>query len=101
MKVIWTELAKYKLKEAFQYYKEVAGIKVANSIKEKIYGKTRKLSRHPEIGQKENNPIVVALDYRYLVSGNYKIVYRVMNTEKIILIAAIFDTRQDPDQLEI
>ena len=36
MKVIWTELAKYKLKEAFQYYKEVAGIKVANSIKEKI-----------------------------------------------------------------
>lgn len=24
MKVIWTELAKYKLKEAFQYYKEVA-----------------------------------------------------------------------------
>lgn len=67
MKVIWTELAKYKLKEAFQYYKEVAGIKVANSIKEKIYGKTRKLSRYPEIGQKENNPIVAALDYRYLV----------------------------------
>ncbi len=37
MKVIWTELAKLQLKEAHQYYKEVAGIKVADSIKKKIF----------------------------------------------------------------
>ena len=76
MKVIWTELAKSQLQEAYQYYKEVANRKVATTIKAKIYEKMRKLSRFPEIGQRENNPLVGAMNYRYLVSGNYKIVYR-------------------------
>jgi plasmid stabilization system protein ParE len=101
MKVVWTELAKAQLKEASQYYKEVAGNKVAKSIKTKIFEKTRKLSRHPEIGQLEQNTMVAALRYRYLVSGNYKIIYRIWNEEKIIMIASLFDTRQHPDTLEV
>ncbi|MBY0434132.1 MAG: type II toxin-antitoxin system RelE/ParE family toxin [Cyclobacteriaceae bacterium] len=99
MKVIWTELAKSQLKEACQYYKEIASAKVATSIRLKVYEKTRKLSRFPEIGQKESNPLVASMDYRYLVSGNYKIVYRIIQEEKTVLIAAVFDTRQDPDDL--
>ena len=101
MKVIWTELAKSQLKEACQYYKEIASAKVAASIKSKIYEKTRKLSRFPEIGQRENNPLVAAMNYYYLISGNYKIVYRIIPKEKIVLIAAVFDTRQDPDDLRV
>ena len=101
MKVIWTELAMFQLKEACQYYKEIASAKVAALIRSKVYEKTRKLSRFPEIGQKENNPLVAAMDYRYLVSGNYKIVYRIISEEKTILIVAVFDTRQDPDDLQV
>jgi toxin ParE1/3/4 len=101
MKVIWTELATSQLKEACQYYKEIASAKVAASIKSRIYEKTRKLSRFPEMGQWEKNPLVAALTYRYLVSGNYKIVYRIIPQEKIVLIAAVFDTRQDPDDLRV
>ena len=101
MKVIWTDFAKYQLREAVQYYKEVAGIRIANSIKAKIYEKTRKISRFPEIGQKENNPIIASLDYRYLVSGNYKIIYPVIKSGGIILIVSVFDTRQDPDDLKV
>ena len=41
------------------------------------------------------------MSYRYLVSGNYKIVYRVIQKEKTVLIAAVFDTRQDPDDLRV
>jgi toxin ParE1/3/4 len=101
MKVIWTELAKFQLKEACQYYKETASSKVAASIRLKIYEKASKLSRYPELGQKENNPLVAAMNYRYLVSGNYKIVYRIIPDKKIILIAAVFDTRQDPNDLQV
>jgi toxin ParE1/3/4 len=101
MKIIWTELAKFQLKEACQYHKETASVKVAALIRSKIYGKVRKLSRFPEIGQKENNPLVVDMGYRYLVSGNYKIVYRIIPEEKALLIAAVFDTRQDPDDLQV
>jgi plasmid stabilization system protein ParE len=50
MKVIWTELARSQLREACQYYKEVASAKVAASIRAKAYEKTRKLSRFPELG---------------------------------------------------
>ena len=101
MKVIWTELAKFQLKEACQYYKEVASAKVAASIRSKVYEKTQKLSRFPEMGQKEDNPLVAAIGYHYLVSGNYKIVYRIILEEKTVLIAALFDTRQDPDDLQV
>jgi len=101
MKVIWTELAKVQLKQACQYYKEVAGSRVAKSIKSKIFEKTRNLSRNPEIGQHEQNALVAALGYRYLVSGNYKIIYRIEKEEKIVVIASVFDTRQHPDELKI
>ncbi len=101
MKILWTETAKSQLKEAYQYYKEVAGTKVAKSIKRKIFEKTAKLSSHPEIGQHEQHMLVASLGYRYLVVGNYKIIYRILKEEGIILIAAIFDTRQHPDALTI
>ena len=101
MKVIWTELAKAQLKEAFQYYKEVAGNKVAHSIKAKIFEKASNLSRYPEIGQGEQNELVAALGYRYLVSGNYKIIYYIEKDEKNVWIAAVFDARQHPDALKV
>jgi plasmid stabilization system protein ParE len=101
MKVVWTELAKVQLKATCQYYKEVAGNRVAKTIKTKIFEKTRKLSRHPEIGQQEQNTVVTGLGYRYLVSGNYKIIYKIQKEEKNVMIAAVFDTRQHPDALEV
>ena len=99
--MIWTELARSQLREAYQYYKETVSIKVAASIKSKIYKKTQRLSHFPQVGQRENNPLIAAMNYRYLISGNYKIVYRIIQEEKIVLIAAVFDTRQDPDDLRV
>ena len=37
-------------------------------------------------------------NYRRIVSGNYKILYRVENDK--IIIFAIFDTRQNPNKLK-
>ncbi len=101
MKVFWTELAKFQLKEACQYYKEIANAKIAASIRSKIFEKTRKLSRYPEIGQQESNPLVAAMNYRYLVAGNYKVVYRIISEKQIVLIVAVFDRRQSPDDLKV
>jgi plasmid stabilization system protein ParE len=101
MKVVWTELAKLQLKEIYHYYKEVASNKVASSIKKKIFEKIAHLSKFPMLGQLENNPVVASRQYRYLVSGNYKIVYRVDKDSRIVLILAVFDTRQNPDNLVV
>jgi plasmid stabilization system protein ParE len=101
MKIVWSELAKIQLKEIYQYHKEVASLKVAKSIKIKIFKKTKKLLSHPEIGQREESKLIAPLHYRYLVSGSYKIVYKIFMEDKIVLIAAVFDTRQNPDDLSV
>jgi plasmid stabilization system protein ParE len=57
IRVFWSDLAKANLKEIYAYYKEVAGIKVANSIKSRIKRKPRLLSENPEMGQVEDNTL--------------------------------------------
>jgi toxin ParE1/3/4 len=37
-------------------------------------------------------------EYRYLVQGNYKIIYRIEGN--YIRIAVVFDTRQNPEKLK-
>ena len=101
MQIIWSDTAKSQLKEIYDYYKEVAGIKVGRSVRNKLVKKPKVLSKHPEIGQVEDNPAVAGRDFRYLVEGHHKIVYKVYDHQEIILIAAVFDTRQNPTRLRV
>ena len=50
--------------------------------------------RHPLSGQIEVNLQKLGEDHRYLVEGNYKIIYK--KVKEGILITDVFDTRQDP-----
>jgi len=45
-------------------------------------------------GQIEGNLQKLGEDHRYLVEGNYKIIYK--KVKEGILITDVFDTRQDP-----
>jgi len=93
MHIVWSDLAKANLKEIYNYYKEVASVRVAKSITNKIIKKPGALTKQPELGQTEENPTVLGRGFRYLVEGNYKIVYKVYSGNDEILIAAVFDTR--------
>ena len=99
MKIVWSQIAKTNLQEIYLYYKEVGGVKVAKSITTKILRKTKLLTSHPEMGQKEKNPVISGKGFRYLVEGNYKIVYKIFYDNDEILIATVFDTRQNPLKL--
>jgi plasmid stabilization system protein ParE len=97
MKVIWTEFAVDSLYDIYKYYKEAASKNVAQRIKSRIFSATRQLKRHPESGQLEPNLEQLGEDHRYLVEGNYKIIYR--KVSEGVLITDIFDTRQDPKKM--
>ncbi len=97
MKLVWSKLAKIILSEIFIYYKKNASIKVARSIQSKIFKTTNKLKTHPRLGQILHNYNHSGAEYRFLVSGNYKILYRV--DSKYIYISDIFDTRQEPSKI--
>jgi toxin ParE1/3/4 len=94
MKVIWTDFASNSLFEIYKYYKEVANENVAQRIKFRIFRATRQLIKHPLSGQIETNLQKLKEDHRYLIEGNYKIIYK--RVKEGILITDVFDTRQDP-----
>jgi toxin ParE1/3/4 len=94
MKVIWTDFASDSLFEIFKYYKEAAGENVAQRIKSNIFTALRQLKKHPLSGQIETNLQKLGEDHRYIIKGNYKIIYK--RVKEGILITDVFDTRQDP-----
>ncbi len=92
--IIWSDFAIKNLNDIFDYYKLKANRKIANRIKKEIFQSARQLLQHPESGQIEYYLKSQNKGHRYLVSGNYKIVYRVENDK--IHINDVFDTRQNP-----
>ncbi|WP_304064227.1 type II toxin-antitoxin system RelE/ParE family toxin [Pedobacter glucosidilyticus] len=94
MKVIWTSFAIENLKHISEYYTKVAGKNIAFKIKTELFKATKQLKNHPDSGQVE--PFLEQLNegHRYVVSGNYKVVYK--RVEEGVLITDVFDTRQDP-----
>ena len=100
MNIIWSFQAKEEIREIYIYYKSVANSKVAKKMLSEIFTTARALKKHKEIGKIEENKNVSEKGYRFLVSGNYKIVYRIIDS-KSIFIATIFDCRQNPDKLHV
>ena len=97
MKIIWSDFAIENLKDIFDYYKNKASIKVAHKIRKQILESTKQLLCNPESGQIEFNLEKLKQDHRYLLSGNYKIIYRI--DENDIFINDVFDVRQNPDKM--
>ncbi|MDV3754506.1 plasmid stabilization protein [Elizabethkingia anophelis] len=94
MKIVWTDFAIENLKNIFDYYSIKASKKVAHKIRKQILESTKQLIDNPESGQVESNLEKLNQNHRYLVCGNYKIIYRTGIGQ--IVINDIFDARQDP-----
>jgi plasmid stabilization system protein ParE len=78
--VIWTNFAISELKNIYLYHKMVAGKTIAEKIRKSIFAATRPLSKDPLIGPVEENLIGILQRHRYIVEGNYKIIYFVDNS---------------------
>jgi len=98
MKTIWTDFAIQNLKDIFDYYSKNANKKVAHKIRKQILASTKQLIQNPESGQTELNLEKLNQKYRYLVVGNYKVIYKFVQDE--IRIIDIFNTRQNPLKIE-
>ena len=97
MKVFWTKSALNSLSEIFKYYKENVNSAVAINIKDSIFASAKQLEKHSLSGQIEDLLIDLSENHRYLVRGNYKIIYKVYKGK--IYITDVFDTRQNPDKV--
>lgn len=97
MKVFWSKIALNQLK-TITYQSSFLH---AKNISDKIFERTVLLEKFPEMGSLQNfSPdltIYTKHEYRYLVEGNYKILYYI--TGKSIRISLIFHTSQEPEKL--
>lgn len=92
--VIWTEFAKQNLSDIILYYSKNGFNSIANNIKKRIIASISLLENNPNIGKQK---IILNKEYKFIVSGLYKIIYRVQ--ENSIYIITIFDSRRDPNQI--
>jgi plasmid stabilization system protein ParE len=101
MKIIWSSLAKSRLKQTYEYYAEKATVKVAKNITQKIVSSIDLLKDNPQLGKVEKSPRGTEsyIELRSLIEGDYKIVYRVMTMYNAVEIVTIFYTYRDPDKI--
>ncbi|HEX2615931.1 MAG TPA: type II toxin-antitoxin system RelE/ParE family toxin [Flavobacteriales bacterium] len=70
---------------------------LADRITKKVVDDIDRLVEHPRGGQREPLLDHLGLGHRRLVSGHYKIIYRII--DDLIFISDIIDTRQDPEKM--
>lgn len=93
MTIFWSNFASEMVKDIYNYYKTNASPRVANRIRNQIFSATDQLKKYPFSGQVEISLQKLNEGHRYIVNGNYKIIYK--EVKEGILITDVFDTRQD------
>lgn len=99
LRVFWTDTARFQLEEIFDYYKDNASLKVARKLVKQLIDRTIQLEKLPTSGPKEPLLSDRKFEYRYLVEGNYKIIYWI--EDNFIKIATVFDCRRNPVEMRI
>lgn len=90
LKKIWTNKAKAQLKAIYGNYK-VKSLKGAQTIKDEILQATKELHFAEQYQRDDIEP-----EFRRIIVRHYKLLYTEEN--RIVFIARIFDTRQDPNK---
>ncbi len=99
MEIIWTDKAVFDLKQIYDFLSSKS-VSAAQREIQKIYLKASLLEDgFSKIGQAEPLLLHLKKEYRYLISGNHKIIYSITSTA--IFIHSVFDTRQNPKKLKV
>ena len=94
-KLIWSKNAKIQLFEILEYFNERnESSKYSKKLYKRFVKEASVLMKYPELGVKSNLPSV-----RGLIAEEYILFYEI--TVKYIIIHTIWDTRQNPVNLQI
>jgi plasmid stabilization system protein ParE len=99
-RVIWSDFAELQLDSIFNYYLEKVSSIVAYNLVEEIISEPFKIAENPTVAQREELLMNRENEYRYLVCRNYKIIFSIDVANKLIKVADVFDTRQNPSKIK-
>jgi len=98
--VIWSNTALHDMETIYDFIVEKSQ-PAAQRIIETILGRAKQLESFPESGVKQETVKPAVKEYRYLVEGNYKILYSYQAEIQRVYIATIFDTRYNPEKMKV
>jgi len=98
MRVLWTKFALNSLADIYKYYKENVSVTIALNIRDRVLTCTRQLEKQPLSGPKEIMLDELNEEHRFLIRGNYKIIYKILGNT--VYITDVFDSRQNPDKIK-
>ncbi len=98
VEVIWSNRAASQLERVITFLAEEQSPSVARTVLERILDRTRSLTEHPEMGQKEPLLAHKISEYRYLIVWSYKVIYK--KEKERVIISRIFHTSRDPGKLK-
>jgi len=99
MSIVWTDKAKFHLKLIHSFYLETVSFKVAETIVNGLIEKVTNLIFNPKMGGIEPSLRHYPEGYRFLVNGNYKIIYWIDHQD--VIISVIVDCRRNPESLKV
>jgi len=95
LKLYWTPFALKCLDEIKEYIiQETYSVKTADKYVNKLIDRVELLQNFPESGRQEELLKHLEQNSRYLVEGNYKIIYQYKDTK--IIITDVFHVKQNP-----
>lgn len=98
--VIWSDTALHDMETIYDFLAQKSQ-PAAQRIIETILGRAKQLESFPESGAKHEIIKSAGKDYRYLIEGNYKIIYSYQTEIQTVHIATIFDTRYNPEKMQV
>jgi toxin ParE1/3/4 len=99
-KVFWSTEALADLEMIYNFLAEKSP-EAAKRIVGDMQRRTKQLESFPESGARQETLKNKRKEYRYLVEGNYKIIYSYQMASQMVYIEIIFDTRYNPEKLKI
>ncbi len=96
--MVWSTEALVDLEMIYDFLAEHSQ-QAAQNVTGKILSRIRQIETFPESGATQLELKKADKEYRYLVEGHYKIIYRVTGNHAYIM--TIFDTRYHPDKLKL
>src|SRR5690348_16206493 len=98
MRIVFSPAAEHDLGDIFTYIKDdLQNSMAARNIAAKILQRLQSLAEFPELGAGLGSSDARLADHRYLVVGNYLVIYTLTNVE--ILVLRILFGRSDYIQL--
>jgi len=98
--VVWSERAYEALRKIADFIAENSEQGAKNVVRE-LVRQSQTLSSLPRRNPIEPSLADASFEYRFLVKWNYKIIYTILEEERIVLIVLVFDTRQSSEKLTI